>query len=242
MTFKGALAGFLLILLFEYSHAQLRLEQVPLSPIKANTGFFVYGAGNFTSEIPYSKINGHPFLNPEFGDATLQIGGKQYGPCPVRLDIVSHELHFLNAAKEELIAQQGVVEKVVFTRMGNETDTLSVFRNDIEEINMQPRLNGLYVQEMNRGTLQLLKVSKKKLQSTDSLFGTQKKYSFVSEEFYFLKNKNRVHALKKLNRREVFPLLVLDKESQQWAEKHAVNYSKEEDVVALLSYVNARKQ
>ena len=223
------------------TNAQLRIEQLPLSPIKVNTGFYVYGANNLAHEIPYSKINGSPFWNDDFITATLFVDDNAYGPCPVKLNLANKELHFLNNNGEEFTAQQGLVDKIIFHSQDNPHTILAIFYNDEELTQLHPKFNGLYVQQLNDGHTKLLKISRKTLSTTDSLFGTRKKYSFEEEETFFIRQKGKIQPLKKLNRKEILPILYLDKDLEKWAETQKISYTKEEDVVALMKKINQKR-
>lgn len=230
-----------LFLMFEKAVAQLRIEQVPLSPVKSNTGFFVYGAGSLNTSIPYSSINGTAFWSTEFIPATIYAAdGEAYGTCPVKLNLATSEINFLNARKEELTAQPGIIRKIIFHDIDNAASVLTVFRNDIDEIYARSIHKGSYVQELNQGDIQLLKVSKKILVESDSLFGTKKKYTFGLQEFYFIKERNRIYPLKKLNRKEVLPVLHVKKEQAAWLDKNTINLSREKEVIRLLEFLNTK--
>lgn len=220
-------------------NAQLRIEQLPLSPIKVNTGFYVYGANHLSHEIPYSRINGSPFWKDEFVSATLFVDDKAYGPCPVKLNLANNELYFLNNKGEELAVQHGLVDTIVFH--GNNANTIvTVFYNDDDVAELFPKLIG-YVQELNEGGTKLLKFTRKSVRTTDSLFGTQKRYSFVKEETYLLRQKNKVHRLNRLSKREIEPLLNPDPEVKRWAEVERINYSSEQNVIELINRMNRKK-
>ena len=218
---------------------QLRLEQIPLSPVKSNTGFFVYGADNLKKEIPYSAIHGTPFWNTEFINATIYLNdGEANGTCPVKLNIATHEIHFLDREGRELVAQNGIIRKIVFHKRDDSGRVLTVFRNDIDLINAQSKYKGLYVEELNQGKTQLLKVSRKSLQVSDSLFGTKKKYAFRVEKTYFMMQNAKLYSLKKLSAKQILPWLYLDKPGESWTKKNAINFTSEKDILLLFDYLN----
>ena len=222
---------------------QLRLEQIPLSPVKSNTGFFVYGADNLKKEIPYSTINGTPFWNNEFKIAMIYLNdGEAYGICPVKLNIATNEIHFLNRDGKELVAQHGIINKIVFYKSDTPARVLTVFRNDIELVAAQSKYKDLYVEELNQGKTQLLKVSRKSLQVTDSLFGTKKKYTFRLEETYFIMQNAKLYSLKKLSAKEILPWLYLDKPSESWTKKRGINFAREKDILVLFDYLNNKNE
>jgi hypothetical protein len=228
----------ILIFLVTNATAQLRIEQIPVSPIKSNTGFVLYGTRSLNNEIPYSKINGSPFWNTEFRNATLLISNKSYGRYFVKLNIATNEINFLNNKGEELTAEPGSITKIIFHSSDTDTDTLTVFRNDFEIINSQQKFKSLYVQELNQGNVQLLKISIKGLKVTDSLLGTKKKYSFHLQENYFIKQRNRIYPIKKLSKKEISPLIRINKYDEHWCNKNNINFSIEKDLVNLFDYLN----
>jgi hypothetical protein len=213
-----------------------------LSPIKSNTGFFIYGAGNLNSEVPYSKINGSPYWNSEFVNATIYLACESYISCPVRLNIATNEIHFLNKSGDELIAKTGTVEKIVFHNTDSSVKNFTVFRKDFGVINSHPKFKDQYVQELNQGYLQLLKISRKTLKVGDSLFGTQKKYSFHLEESYFLKHNNRIRVLKKLNKKEILQYIPLYRNLEEWINSNNINFASEKDIVRFIDYINQKQK
>ncbi|MBC7828524.1 MAG: hypothetical protein H7122_12310 [Chitinophagaceae bacterium] len=230
-------------LLIAEASAQLRIEQAPLSPIKSNTGFFVYGSDNLNKEIPFSKINGSPFWNADFVKATMFLTNDEvYGPCPIKLNIATNEINFLNKNGEEFTAQPGLIKKIIFRKPDGSKNILAVFRNNFDIINIQPKFKDRYVQELNEGIIQLLKISTKTLKIGDSLFGTQKIYSFYLEENYFIKQTHRIHSLKKLNKNQILAFIPLTKEAKNWLDRNKINFSAEKDVLRFLEYLNTKLQ
>ena len=135
--------------------AQLRVEQIPLSPVKSNTGFFLYGADNLKKEIPNSSINGTPFWNTELITATIYLeDGQPYSKRPVKLNIATNEINFLNKNGEEFIAQNGIIKKIVFHPSDSSDEVRAIFRNDIHLIDAYSKYKRFYIQELNQGKTQ----------------------------------------------------------------------------------------
>jgi ribosomal silencing factor RsfS len=229
-----------LMMMAMVTHGQMRIEQMPLSPIKSNTGFLVYGADHLENGIPYSTINGTPFWQEKFLAATIYLKDeKSFGTCKVKINLATNDVHFLNSKGEEQIAQSGIIQKIIIHHEDSAGKISAVFRNNIEHINTRAEFANLYVEELNHGNWQLLKVSRKILQVSDSLFGTRKKYSFILKEAYFIKFSNRIQSLKKLSSKEIIPVLRLNTEQKKWISFNKINFAKEKDVLAVLNYMNA---
>lgn len=229
----------ILFLIVTQANGQFRIEPIPLSPVKINTGFYIYGAGSLISEIPYSKINGSPFWNPEYIMATLILSnGNAVSRYPVKLNIVTNDVNFINDKGEEFTAGKGIIRKIIFHPPDS---SFVAFRNDLDLPNANQKPGDEYVQELNEGNIQLLKLSKKMLKVGDSLLGTQKKYSFYLQESYFIKQENRIHWIRKLSQKEIAYLITLDKDTENWIRKNNVELSKEKGVIALFGYLNARE-
>lgn len=141
----GACCGLMMMVLV--ANAQMRIEQVPLSPIKSTTGFFVYGADRLVKEIPYSTINGTPFWNDNFLNATIYLDDeKSYGPCRVKINLATHDVHFLTSNGEEQIAQPGIIQKIVIHNDDSFARVSTIFRNNIEHINSRAEFREMYVE------------------------------------------------------------------------------------------------
>jgi hypothetical protein len=118
---------------------------------------------------------------------------------------------------------------------------MTIFRNDFDLVNLHPKYKNWYVQELNQGDIQLLKLSKKNLNESDSLFGTKRKYSFSLEVIYFIKRDNIIQALPRLSGKDIFPIFRLNKDDEKWTVTNKINLSKEKDVLALLGHLNMRR-
>jgi hypothetical protein len=52
----------------------------------------------------------------------------------------------------------------------------------------------------------------------------------------------KLYYLKKLNRKEILPLLYLDKTGESWAEKNRINFAREKDVLTFFDYLNNKNK
>ncbi|HTL07554.1 MAG TPA: hypothetical protein VL307_04825, partial [Chitinophagaceae bacterium] len=158
-------------------HAQVIMEAMPnAKPMDASV--LIYGASNFSNGIPYSKVQGSPFLQDNWQWAILYgQDNRERWLMPTRLNLVSGEVHFMNKTGEEMVAPAGMIHKIVFYQDKDTTKQLSVFANDYAEplINIEGKNN--FTQLLNEGNYQLLKLQRRVVAETDS-FHIAKRYSF----------------------------------------------------------------
>jgi hypothetical protein len=121
---------------------------------------------------------------------------------------------------------------------------ISIFRNDIGDINVQYIKQGklYYVQELNQGPVKLLRITHRELKVGDSMFRTLKRYYFVDRYEYYLQHQNRIEKLKKLNKDEIMQFLPVTPELEAYLKKNNVSFKKEEDVLKLLEIYKQNSQ
>lgn len=208
----------------------------------ANGGsLIIYGAELLNNKLPYEIIKGIPYWRNDYLPALLYApGNKLYGTFWTKVNLASREMEYINKNEEVLSADPDKLSKVVFLDQKDSTKILSIFRNDIAEVNLQflSRNKRYYVQEMNQGPVKLLKVSDKEVRVGDSMLRTLKRYYFVDVEYYFIQHENRVEKLKKLNRDEVMKYLPLPSSMDAWIKENNIRFNREEDVLRLLEYYN----
>jgi tellurite resistance-related uncharacterized protein len=208
----------------------------------ANGGsLIVYGAQELNNKVPYEIIKGIPYWRNEYLPAILYApGNKLYGTFWAKVNLASREVEYINKNEEILSAYPDQLVKAVFVDLKDSTKIISIFRNDIAEVNLQflSRNKRYYVQEMNPGPVKLLKVTDKELRVGDSMLRTLKRYYFVDVEDYFIQHENRIEKLKKLNRDEVMKYLPLPSSMDAWIKENNIRFNREEDVLRLLEYYN----
>lgn len=201
----------------------------------------VYGSNELNSKIPYDKIKGIPYWNIDFLPAKLYApSNKLYGTFQAKVNLATREVEYVNAKGETLAAFTHELVKVVFLRSDDSSKILSIFRNDLAEVNLHlmKRKKSYYAQEMNQGPVKLLKVTDRELRSGDSLFRTRKSYFFVDIEDYFIQHENRIEKLKKLNKDEVMKYLPQQSAMDAWIKENKIQFNREGDVLRLLEFYN----
>jgi hypothetical protein len=220
--------------------AQVFVEQGPIGTSRDGM-LKVYGMNGMNPRIPYYKIRGSAFFNPEWLKAELyQPDGKPMGIYPVRLNLATHEVHFLDKKGYELAANDGVVARVVFVDSLGDGKPKVSFRNDYDAVNLTYNGNKKYAQEMNPGDLSLLKVTIRDGREADSMFGTLKRYYFTDRFDYYVRIYKRVEKIRKLNQDEIFAVIPAKRETVDYVKRSKLNLKKEEDVIALFDYLNSQ--
>jgi hypothetical protein len=210
---------------------------------KDATSMVVYGSSDLKKTFTYGQLKGSAFWKEEWQMATLiDKENKTINKTKIRLNLFTNEIHFLSKAGKELVVVPGLVRKVVVHKSDESNDILAVFENEMDQIveNNTEAENSSYVQVMNFGDIQLLKHTRKKIATADSLFGTQKRYYFSDQVMYYVNDKyGKTERLKKLNQDNLTDVLPMFSRHKNWITSNKINFKKEEDVVRFLDYYNA---
>jgi len=184
--------------------------------------------------LPYSRINGSPFWKDEFLPARIfTTTGKVYG-SPIRLNLVTSEIHFLKNGEEMVLIDENI-DKIVFSR---EHDSATFLANLSPLLLNNKKENG-YIQVLNAGNCQLLKYTKRIVSSADSLFRTQKRYFFTDEVTYFLRFSDKIEKVKRLNKENISKLLPSASSFDAWINENKIDFKKEDNIVRFLNHYNA---
>ena len=235
----AALALFLLSVL-PAAHAQVFIEASPVGTVPGGA-IVVYGMGGSNPKIPYERIKGSPFLDPRWRKASLlQVDGSSLGRHDVRLNLVTHEVHFLDRNGVELAANDRTVSRVVFTDSTPQGLKPVVYRSDYDVVNRYYGAGSRYARELNQGPVSLLKVTVRTCMIGDSLFGTLKRFYFADRIDYFLRVRKRIEKLKKLSEDELHLHLTGLLRNDDWIRRTKAKLSREEDAVRYIDLVNAQ--
>ncbi len=201
----------------------------------------VYNSQQLNNRVSYDKIKGIPYWNKDYMPAILFApGNKKYGIFPTSVNLATREIEYINKNNQELAAFPDELVRAVFVDPNDTTKIISIFRNDLAEVNLQyiKRNKRYYVEERNQGPVKLLKVCDRELRTGDSMLRTLKSYYFVDNNDYFIQHENRIEKLKKLNRDEVMKFLPQPPAIEDWIKNNHISFTKEEDVIRLLEYYN----
>lgn len=184
--------------------------------------------------IPYYRIKGSPFWKDEFLPAKILTTTGQMYLMPVRLNLVTHEIHFLKN-NEEMVLIELSIDKIVFYPG---KDSVVFLGNIPYPLINQKKIYG-YVQVLNIGNCQLLKYVKRVVNSADSLFRTQKRYFFSNEVKYFLRYNEKIERIKRLNEDNITKFLPSASSYTSWINENKIDFKNEDDVIRFLNHYNA---
>ena len=203
----------------------------------------VYGANNFNYSIPYEKIKGSPFWQNQWNTAIFyDWRDSVIGNYKAKINLATQEIYYINKSGEQLVALQGLINKVVFFANEDEVKVAAIFRNDIGEVKKKANCKHCYVQELNTGDVRLMKSTSRLLKTGDSLFGTQKRYYFADEFEYYLQVNDRMFRVKKLDKETVLSLMPTASMYEAWIKEKQLRFKKESDFIAFIEHYNATRR
>ncbi|MBM3445178.1 MAG: hypothetical protein FJX88_01425 [Bacteroidetes bacterium] len=183
--------------------------------------------------LSYDKIKGSPYYNDSFQIAKFfkSNGAAAVGELKARLNLATHEVHFIGEGGKEFIAPAQLSSRITFNNG-------AVFMLNTSEFQFNKKsLNG-YSQVLVDGRVALYKYIKRTVSSADSMFGTLKRYYFSTSQLYFVKHNNKIIQLKKMNEDAIFEIVPPDNAMTKWLSTNKMNLKREEDLVAYLKKWN----
>ncbi len=188
--------------------------------------------------LPYSSVKGSPYFTDEFLWGTFyDQKGKVTGKQKARVNLASHEIHFIGEKESEYVAPYELANRVVFSN-DQKNDTVAVFTRLVPGLQFNNKPLTDYVQQLTFGEAVLYKHTKRYVASADSMFGTLKRYYFATQNSYFLKFDADPVYVNKLSLNALLSILPESKGLLEWSKKNKINIRKEEDLVALIEEWN----
>jgi hypothetical protein len=230
---QKALFSFLTILIAFSSAAQLRMDVERVG----NNG---WGQINFYdvdgSTIPYDKISGSPLWQDKWNTAHFfDSDGRSFGVYQAKLNLATDEVLYLDKDGEIWGTQS--VEKIIFYTGSDTSKVLAVFSRSKPYI-FDSNNKNYFAEVMNKGDVQLLKISKRIVASADSMFNTLKRYYFTTDAHYYIYRNRQTEYLRKLDKENVlFPIPSYAK-YERWIKQNKINFTREKDVIRFIDYYN----
>lgn len=238
-TFSISLFVFLLSSVL---NAQVFIETYP--PVSNNTdmGVRISGMQNLSDRLPYERITGSPFYSDEWQLASL-IGAneKEKWLCKVKINLATGELYYQDKQGNELVTDEALIKKIVLHKNDDTSVAMAIFILTPERVKLNQERRNSYIQVMNEGSYQLMKLNKRNLNSADSLFGTMKRYFFKDEEDYFIYHSEMMNSLRKLDKENLLQYLPGSSVYNDWAKQNKINFKREDDVLLFMNYYNSKK-
>jgi hypothetical protein len=235
-----AICVYLLVLASQSIEGQIYIEKGPVGALKG-AEIMVYGPDLSKMMIPYSRVKGSPFWKEEWQLASLYSEDKLIGVLPVRINLVTNDIHFLQNNQELVAMDQNKITAVIFHPGQDTSLAAAVFMKDLSRYSADKKDLNVVMRVMNYGKYELLKYTNRKVSSADSLFGTQKRYFFKDEISYYFKSDDIVQKLKKLSEESFFDLMpaISTTANRKWINEAKINFKREEDIIRFLDYYNS---
>ena len=100
-------------------------------------------------------LTGSPFINEDWVSAKLTLSrGKEIGPLPIKLNIESNELYFIDSAGKELIVTDGLVKKIDCIDYYTKDSTRYIFKSGYPSVDGQNE--NFFYQVFTEGRIELL--------------------------------------------------------------------------------------
>ena len=218
-------------------NAQLMIEQGPSASTR-DGGIYIYGLTGKENKLRYEKINGSPFLDEAWKNATLYDSkGNTFGKFRVRLNLATHEVHYLDKSGIENS------DNVQIARVELDSSYISkgegrVYSSNEEVIRSKFKGQVKFAVHLNDGYYTLMRVTVREVSKSDSLFSTMNKYFFKDKHFYFLKSGRQTVYLKRLSFQELRRCISAEKWPLQRNDFSGNPVSQEEEVLGLLNLIN----
>jgi hypothetical protein len=200
----------------------------------------VYGADGRLHSISYDQLNETPFWNPNWQKAKFYDRRDTFlGVFKARVNLLNQEVHFLTSRGVEQAVIPGELSKVIFL---DETDSLkinTIFIYNIPDVKRSTPCKECFIQELNKGHTQLLKITRKQVRMADSLFGTIKVYRVVTENEYFIQHGEQYNKLRRLNKESFFTFIPGSSRYNEWIKEKGLRFNKENDYLVFLEYYNS---
>jgi hypothetical protein len=212
----------------------------PVSPALANKYAMDVKTTDFNGrpyQTVYPDAEGSPFFADDFNYANLLLNkGATYQRVKVRLDMVSHELHLINGAGNEIVSENGLVRKVEM--IDSVTGLIHyIFITGCPAIDQQS--GNEFYQVLSDGRLQLLLYTKKEF--------VEEKNSMSGEIRHFFKERSELYTLRdgvitKLKRdKDAVMAQMADKQAEveAWLKARKMSYKSNGMLASLFDYYNS---
>lgn len=194
---------------------------------------FMHMYGKMVQVEKYADVNGSPFFPEEWQNASLiTSNGLVINNIPVKLDLLTHEIHYLDSAGSEMVSTQ-IIKSVIFLNTDN--DTSAIFINKYA-LNMDGAgVTDNWMQLLAKGKATLLKQYFLTIFETKDYGSATLVKTLRKETGYFIYTNNTLTRVK--NNQDIADALkdpALDTKVSQGKK----NAKAEADLKALVDYYN----
>jgi len=187
---------------------------------------------------PYVDIAGNPFFLEELRLGEIRLKDQSvYRDVPVRLDLVSQEVHFIQNGRTEMFLPAGLVSMLVLRDSTGVAPVTYIFQSGFPPIDNQSALN--FYQVLSDGKIRLLKSLRKVIHQEKNEYTGETQREFREYEEYYFFTDNR---MEKIKRDKSFILDMMKDKSQQiedYLQKNKISFRSMEDLRKLVDYYNS---
>jgi len=199
--------------------------------------------GTGGQRLNYDQVKGSPFWKEEYSIASLYTyDNLMLGKARVKINFLTNEIYYLDKKDIELVIPRDLISKMIIHPQGDTSKRLTLFRRSPSEFFVNEKPVEDYVQELNEGNLKLMKLTRRKVGSADSLFGTKKRYFFTTDEYYFVAYNKSINLVKKLSKENLLSFVPSSSTYDKWITENKINFRKEEDIIRFFNYYNQQQQ
>jgi hypothetical protein len=188
----------------------------------------------------YKDVQGSPFFFDDwkFADITLSRG-KKFEKIKARIDLCSHEAHFVTTNNVEIVTPKGLVTEIImFDSIPGGVDTFK-FKTGFPSIENQNETN--FYEVLSDGPAQLLKSTRKKIvEHKDDISGQVEKVFDAYEEYYVF----RAGQMRKLKKEKAAVLELLPDQTakmEEFIKLNKTNFKKTDNLIKLFDFYNSLK-
>ena len=227
---------FVFLIFYQWSFGQLEFKNSNVGRVME----FADLSGHSLLKKYDPDITGSPFFNDDWILARVTLSrGKQIGPLPIKLNLESNELYFLDSSGKELIALEGLVRKVDCVNYFSKDSIRYIFKSGYPSIDKQN--DNYYYQVFTEGNIELLAKKFKYVttEKNDLTGETSKEFVDGGAVLY-------VYAygiMQTLRPTKSFITSLLEEDKQQainrYISANKINFKKVPDLIKLFNYYDS---
>ena len=184
------------------------------------------------------EIKGTPFINDNWELAKITLSeGKEISHLPIKLNIESNELYFLDSTGKEMIAIKGLVKKIDYLNYWSKDSIKYVFKSGYPNIDKQTE--NYYYQVLTEGKIELLAKKFKYITVDKNELSGEISKNFVESaiKLYVYAN-NIIQAF--YPNKDFGISLLKDKEKliNMFVDTNKIKFKKTKDLIKLFNYYN----
>jgi hypothetical protein len=186
--------------------------------------------------VDEDEIAGVPFWKNDWNKAyVFLISGGVVKLNQAKLNLATNEIYFFDSSSTIKSADAAKIKEIVFIDRGDSLKPLAVFH----KLNYD---GNVFFQVLNKGDIQLLKVTKMSVIKRDynAMLGKDE-YAYESKPVYYLFHSAQISKVDALNKENIVSLLDFSEGYSKWLNNNKNKLRSETDWVNFLNYYNSKQ-